>query len=106
MNVIPVGSMWAVSDDLISGDSPADAAYRWSIRIMYGAAIALNVWVLWDMVADDADTQKLKNTLGAWKARLLRPFHLEQQVQRETGPMIWEAMRIVEEMEGEPPADE
>ena len=88
-----------MSDEMTGGEGRADIAYRWTIRSLYAVAIALNVWVLWDQLADETEQAELKAKVEKWKNKILRPLHLEQQIQRETGPMIWEAMKIVEESE-------
>ena len=84
-------------DELVDGDGAADTAYRWTVRVLYAVAIGLNVYLLWDTVADDTDTQVAKAHVLAWKDRILRPFHIDRQVQRETGPLLWEATQIVED---------
>ena len=86
-----------MNDEITTGEGRADIAYRWGIRLLYATAIALNVWVLWDQLADETEQAELRAKVEGWKNKILRPLHLEQQIQRETGPMIWEAMRIVEE---------
>lgn len=84
-------------DDLIDGEGTADRAYRWTVRGLYALAIILNVWLLWDAVKDNPEAAELKSQLARMKNRAMHPFQLEQVIQRETGPMIWEAMQIVEE---------
>ena len=88
-----------MSDDLTTGEGTADAAYRWTVRALYLVAIGLNVWVLWDAVADDEDTARLKATIGTWRDRLLHPFRVDQMVKKHTGAVLWEATRIVEDTE-------
>lgn len=75
------------------GDSPV---YRWTIRTLYALAIGLNVYLLWQAAADDTEVDILKAKAKAWGRGALHPFHVEQQIQRETGPMLWEATQIVE----------
>jgi hypothetical protein len=87
------------ADDLEGGDQGADLAYRWTVRTLYVVAIALNVWVLWDQLAEDADAKVVKAKVNAWMAKALRPFHLDRQVKREAGAVIFEAMQVVEEAE-------
>ena len=86
-----------MADDLTGGESAADSTYRWTIRTLYAVAIALNVWVLWDSVADDTDAQILRAKVEALGAKLLRPFHLDREVRRQTGAVLWEAEQIVED---------
>jgi len=86
-------------DELEAGEGTADTAYKWTIRALYMVAIGLNVWLLWDAVADDAETQVLKAKWTVWKNKALAPFHLNRTVAKETGPMIWEAQRIMEKAE-------
>jgi glucuronate isomerase len=86
-------------DELIEGDGAADAMYRWTIRALYAAAISLNVWMLWNSTADEVQKAQVRDAWSRFRTQLLRPFHIEQTVQRETGPMIWEAMQIVSEEE-------
>jgi hypothetical protein len=86
-----------MADDLDTGDSTPDLAYRWTIRTLYAVAIALNVWVLWDQLSDDADAALLKVKANQAVAKLLAPFHLDRRVRRESGAVIFEAMEIVEE---------
>lgn len=85
------------TDDLEGGDTGPDLAYRWTIRTLYAVAIALNVWVLWDQLADDGDAAALKVRANQLMAKVLRPFHLDRQVKREAGAVIFEAMEIVED---------
>ena len=89
------------ADDLETGESGPDLAYRWTIRTLYAVAIALNVWVLWDQLATDDDAARLKVRANQLAATVLRPFHLDRQVKRETGAVIWEAQTIVEEAESD-----
>jgi len=79
------------------GDSPW---YRWTIRTLYAVAIGLNVWLLWQQTQDDAEVEILKAKAKRFGNKLLAPFHLERKIQRETGPMLWEAERIVEAADG------
>lgn len=87
-----------MADDLDeTGDQGADLAYRWTIRTLYAVAIAMNVWILWIQLADDPEAQAVKDQVRGWAAKLLRPLHLDRQVKREVGGVIFEAMGIVEE---------
>ena len=88
-----------MSDDLTTGEGTADLAYRWTVRALYLVAIGLNVWVLWDAVAEDEDTARLKAKVTAWRDRLLDPFRVDQMVKKHTGAVLWEATRIVEDTE-------
>jgi hypothetical protein len=89
-----------VTDDLTAGQTGADVAYRWTVRALYAVAIGLNVWMLWDTVADEADTERFKQTARRWWQTAARPLHLEKIMKKETGPLLWEAERIVEEAKG------
>lgn len=80
------------------GDSPV---YRWTIRTLYALAIGLNVYLLWKAAADDSEVEIWKAKARALGRRAMHPFHVEQQIQRETGPMLWEAVQIVEAAAGE-----
>ena len=95
----PMGSLGGSTgtEDIEAGDQGADLAYRWTIRTLYVVAIALNVWVLWDQLAEDPEAKVLKVKLSSWAAKALKPFHLDRQVKKETGAVLWEAQTIVEE---------
>lgn len=81
---------------MADGETTGDAIYRWTIRGLYIVAIGLNVWLLWDMMADDTQTAIVKAKVrDAWH-RMTAPFRLEQTIAKETGPMLWEATQIVE----------
>ena len=86
-----------MDDALANGDTTADAAYRWTIRVLYAVAIALNVYMLLDTVADDAQVAQWKTQAKEVGNRILRPFHIDRMVKRGTGPVLWEAQQIVEE---------
>ena len=88
-----------MDEELIGGDSAADTTYLWTIRVLYGVAIALNVWLLWGTAVDDAQTEKIKRQANIWKERALRPFHIDRLVKRQTGQVLWQATKIVEEAE-------
>ena len=54
----PMGSQGS-AEELETGESGPDVAYRWTIRTLYAVAIALNVWVLWDQLATDSDAARM-----------------------------------------------
>jgi len=85
-----------VDDPRTEHDTPADTAYRWTIRTLYLAAIILNVWVLWDQTQNDTQKAVLGARLKKWGERIMHPIRVEQQIEKETGPMLWEAQTIVE----------
>ena len=89
-----------MTDDLTSGDTSADVAYRWTVRGLYAVAIVLNVWMLWDAMADEAQIELLKQKAGRVWTQATRPLHLEKVMKKETGPLLWEAQKIVEEAKG------
>ena len=84
-----------MDETLTNGEGSADVAYRWTIRVLYTVAIALNVYMLLDTVADDAQVAQWKAQAKAAGDKLLRPFHIDRMVKRGTGPVLWEAEEIV-----------
>lgn len=88
-------------DEFTAGDTSADAAYRWTIRVLYTVAIALNVYLLLETVADDAELAMLKAKGRGILDRALRPFHIDREVRKGTGPVLWEATQIVAEADAE-----
>ena len=63
---------------------------------MYTVAIAINLWMLWDMVKDQPDAQILKGKVEARVRRLVHPFRAEQLFRRHANEVVYEAMTIVE----------
>ena len=90
-------------DDIATGDTSADVAYRWTIRVLYTVAIALNVYLLLETVVDDAEVELLRAKGKRLWDQALRPLHIDRLVKQQTGPLLWEAMQIVTTV---PPADE
>jgi hypothetical protein len=77
-------------------ESQADQVYKWTIRLLYGTAIALNVWMLWQ-AADESDVATIKRHYEAARARVLAPIHARKHFRRQVGHVIYEAMEIVDE---------
>ena len=90
-----MASMVDVDDTLTNGDTSADVAYRWTIRVLYTVAIALNVYMLLDTVADEAQVAQWKAQAKGIGDRILRPLHIDRAVKRGTGSVLWEAEEIV-----------
>ena len=82
---------------LAVGDTQADAVYRWTIRVLYGTAIALNVWMLWEALSDDADTAVLKARVVELWDRAIRPVREAKLFRTHANQVIYEAMTIVDE---------
>jgi hypothetical protein len=75
-------------------DSPT---YKWVIRGLYATALAMNVYVLWEMSAQDYERELVRRkAVELWK-RATRPIRLERDWRRLVGSMHWEALHIVEE---------
>ena len=89
--------MVETSTELDGGDNGVDLAYRWTVRTLYAVAIALNVWLLWDAVSDDTQTQIVIDKGRTIWGQITAPFHLDAQVKKDTGSVIYEAMQIVED---------
>ena len=85
------------TDELTTGDGTGDVVYRWTIRGLYAVAIALNVWMLWDAMSDDTDTERLRIELRKRWRHATSPFHYERWIKKETGHVIFEAIQVVED---------
>ena len=88
---------------VVDGESPADQVYRWTIRALYATAIALNVWMLWDVVADESDTARVKAQERHERAREARAMALFQFTQalsraRTLDDGVFAALRQIEEL--------
>ena len=77
-------------------DSQADQVYKWTIRALYGTAIALNVWMLWDAM-DEARTEAVRARARALVDLAAKPLRDRKHFRRQVGHVIYEAMEIVDE---------
>ena len=81
---------------VVDGESPADQVYRWTIRALYATAIALNVWMLWDVVADESDTARVKAQARAVWDRITSPVREAKVFRSAVNHVLFEAEQIVE----------
>lgn len=73
------------------------AVYTWTIRVLYAAALGMNVWLLWKASQDDTDLAILRTRIANWGRRVTLPLHHRAEWKKALGRMHWEAREIVEE---------
>lgn len=77
------------------------ALYLWTIRILYAAALGLNVWMLWKASADDVELQIVRRRMGeAWK-QLAAPARRAREWRKGVARMHWAALQTLEESNAE-----
>lgn len=81
-------------------DSPT---YRWVIRGLYAAGLALNVYVLWDMSHDEYETAVVRERAVQLWNRCLAPIRDQREWRRKVSWLHWEAQQIVEESTSDNP---
>lgn len=80
------------------GDSPV---YRWTIRTLYGLAIGMNVYIMWQASRDDIEMEILRRRVTAWGRRLARPITAQREWSKSLNRMRYE---VSETLEGVPDA--
>lgn len=64
-------------------------------QIITYAIYAVTIYGIVDDLTDQALSEYLEKKYAAFKCRLLRQWKIEQIIHKETGPVIWEALEIV-----------
>jgi type IV secretory pathway TrbD component len=80
-------------------DDATEVLYRWTVRALYVAAIALNVWYLAEQMRESPEwgvaRRKLDLRLAAWKAKA-DPLLARLDFRRHAEAVIYEAETVVE----------
>jgi hypothetical protein len=79
-------------------ESTEPELYRWAIRALYAAAIALNVWILVDQVNQANPTRLpiLRARIESWARRTAAPLLAPSVFKRHANQVIYEATEIVQ----------
>jgi hypothetical protein len=78
-------------------DTEDSAAYRWTIRALYAAALAMNIYVLWQASMQDYEYAVIRQKIVAEAQRILRPIRAKREWQKNVAWLHWQAREIVEE---------
>lgn len=79
-------------------DDVAERAYIWTIRVLYAAAIGLNVALALHALGDDVEVRVLMAKAKGHVARALRPLAAQREWRRAVNRMHYEATTAVEEV--------
>lgn len=82
-------------------ESTADRVYTWTVRSLYAAAIALNVWLLLETLQESPEGQVILEKLRELQHRALAPVRERKAFRRAANRMLLDAMIIVGETETE-----
>lgn len=78
-------------------DTDDSATYTWTIRVLYAAGLAMNVYLLWQMSKDDVELQIIRRKVTAAVSRALAPVRAKREWQKKVAFVHWQAREIVEE---------
>jgi hypothetical protein len=74
----------------------ADSVYKWTIRGLYTAAIALNLWFLLESYRDTPEVKTLLSRAHRLERKLLKPWRDKRRWVYDKTKMHLEAWRTVE----------
>lgn len=83
--------------------TPADAAYKWTVRTLYTAAIALNLWYLAEQYRQTPEGKTMLSRAERIISKIKKPFHESKRFRRMADETIVEAWVVVDEA-GKPAA--
>jgi len=87
-----------IYNDAMDENEPAsELVYKWTIRTLYTAAIALNVWYLAETYRDTPKGAELVTKLHQMKNRALHPWRERKHFRRQANEVMVEAWVIVDE---------
>ena len=73
------------------------AAYRWTVRALYCAALAMNAYVLWEASKDDAELAILRRKAEGLVHRVVAPIRRQREWRKKVAFVHWQAHEIVKE---------
>lgn len=78
-------------------DSLPERAYTWTIRSLYTAAIALNLWYLMESYRETPEAKTLMARASKLWRRMDTPRRIKKNLRREETATVLEAWNIVEQ---------
>ena len=78
-------------------ETATSKAYDWTIRALYGAAIALNLWYMLETYRDTPEAKRIISKVERVSSRVAHPWHERKWLRREETATVLEAWNIVEE---------
>jgi hypothetical protein len=76
-------------------DTTDSAAYRWTIRCLYAAAIGMNIYIAWSQSRDEVEMALLRQKASALMDRCRAPFRRQQQWRKDLGRMHGQVMETL-----------
>jgi len=84
-------------------DDGEPAAYTWTIRILYGAVIAMNAWLMWEAVKDHPDVAIARARVVNRVTKIVKPIKDRRLLERKIAFVHWQARDVLNE---EAPVDD
>lgn len=89
-----------------NNESPADVLYKWTIRVLYTAAISLNVYFLYQQYKDTDAAEDLRKKYEKARADLVKPWRDRKHFRKQANETLVEAWIIVDEAKREQENDQ
>lgn len=94
-----------MTEQLVEPEAPDDdLVYRRVVRTLYIVGLALNVWLIWEMVKDSSDVQIQVGKLKSWWKRNVQDCEgcakRKKALRKATNRMLFQAEQIVTEESG------
>ena len=71
--------------------------YTWTIRTLYGVAIAMNVWYMLETYRETPEGKRIISRAERVAKKISHPWHERKWLRREETATLLEAWNIVEE---------
>lgn len=78
-------------------DTRPDTIYKWTIRTLYGVAVAVNVWYLMETYRDTPEGKRLLTKAETYFRRVVKPWHERKRFRRMADEAIVEAWLVVDD---------
>jgi hypothetical protein len=78
-------------------ETTSDAVYKWTIRTLYTAAIALNVWYLLEQYRQTPEGKTLLSRAERIKDKIARNLHAGRRFRRLADETLVEAWIVVDQ---------
>jgi hypothetical protein len=80
-----------------TNETPADSVYKWTIRTLYTAAIALNVWYLLEQYRQTPEGKTILSRAERIKEKFTKRLHATKKFRRMADETLVEAWVVVDQ---------
>lgn len=88
---------YAFMDENNGSYNAADSVYKWTIRTLYTAAIALNVYFLYQQYKDTDGGREITNRYQKLVNKIVKPIKERKRFRRQADETLIEAWVIVDD---------